>query len=310
MIQIDLKKYQLTDEIPMLLDDAFRKYNEQDNHPCSICRQHMKDQEGRRMHFHGSDFGSCSRKVAWKMHRGNVPANKLVPYEAPAWYLKDGHLHEASILTAFAHDKRFDIFINQNEAEIKFHIPFFDPTNSEDGDSKMMTKKFVLTPYDKRVSWHTNDPQRRRYTLVAHVDAIVKYTSEDGEKETFGIECKAVKEETWKEVKSGLISQEWWGQMQCYMFVTGIDKWYLVVKNRTSSAIAPPIRVDYDPAFVISRIQKFNKVYAMLNYQKSHLIPIPKDKNPKDKECLFCPFGRECHNVEKVVERNGDLQII
>src|SRR4030095_3247873 len=69
--------------------------------PCSICRKWIEDNPTRdtlirielpEIHFHGSEFNSCERKVFLNYLNGGTMSFSDAPF------LNDGHLHESSIL--------------------------------------------------------------------------------------------------------------------------------------------------------------------------------------------------------------------
>jgi hypothetical protein len=167
--------------------------------------------------------------------------------------------------------------------ELQQKIPFIDPTRIDNVKDVMM--KFVITPIKNRVV------EKRHYTLIVHVDALGTYKDEEEEVD-FVIECKSVKDETWKKVMNGEIEDKWYGQMQAYMFVTGIHRCYLVVKNRISSRILPPIRIDYDVLYVVNRLVKLNQIYTFVNYGRE--VPIPKGWTKKNPNCRYCDFNETC----------------
>lgn len=291
-MRYDKTRHNLTDEIPLLLSTAYDEYAKDDSNPCSICREHP-EQRGKRMHFHGSDIGACVRQTAFKL---STPKEdyKTQQYQVHPMFLKDGHTHEETILNAFKFDKNFNIFANQNALELKAYIPWFN-TAIPGTDAKVEIEKFMLSrEKDKNLG---ERPSVRHYAIIAHVDGLVTYTdpdndSVDGNVLEFGIECKSVKDETWKKIMGGEIEDKWYGQMQGYMFITGIHRWYLVVKNRISSKILPPIRFDYDVQYMTKRLTKLNQIYTFVNYAKE--VPIPAGMTEKDIQCKYCSFSDKC----------------
>ena len=65
-MKVDLNKYVLDDEIPMVLSDAYDAYANKSDHHCSVCKA-TTQLNGKRMYFHASDVGSCPREVYFKM---------------------------------------------------------------------------------------------------------------------------------------------------------------------------------------------------------------------------------------------------
>lgn len=281
---INTKKPRLDDELPMLLADAYDNYASKDSNPCSICRD-TTQLGGKRMHFHGTDIGSCYRQTYFKMTRTKES------YQKPSWnhpmFLKDGHVHEETILKAFESNPAFTIRFGDDYKgevmELQQKIPFFNRLEGVDVLDKMT--QFVLQPVKNRVV------EKRHFILVTHFDALGLYRDGDEEIE-FIIECKAVKDETWKKVMGGEIEDKWYGQIQSYMFTTGIHRAYLIVKNRTSSRILSPIRIDYDRNYMIKRLVKLTQVYTFVNYGRE--VPHPKGWTPKNPECKYCDFNDFC----------------
>ena len=287
-MKFDNSKYKLTDEIPMLLSTAYDDYAKQDTNPCSICREHP-EQDGKRMHFHGSDFGSCVRQVAYKMSTFKKDYAQRFHSVHPM-FLKDGHVHEETILKSFEFDRNFAVFANANVMELKAYIPWFN-TAIPGVDVKVEIEKFLLSK--KKHNDLGEKPEVRHYAIIAHVDGLVTYNDPDDNTQLeFGIECKSVKEETWKKIQGGEVDDRWYGQIQCYMFITGIHRWYLVVKNRTTSIIQTPIRFDYDMQFVMQRLRKLNQIYTFINYEKE--VPIPAGMKKNCYQCTWCDFKEKC----------------
>lgn len=126
-----------------------------------------------------------------------------------------------------------------------------------------------------------------KFYLVGHVDALL--ITPDG---VYGVECKAVKDAKWNDItKKNEISDEWYGQMQGYMITWQLDGFYLIVKNRHSSKILMPIRIDRDEEFIINRLVKLDEVYTRI--MSGHEQPQREHESSKDYECLWCPFGNE-----------------
>lgn len=292
----DQKKFALTDEVPMLLGAAYDKWATNSPHPCSLCREHP-EQQGKRVHFHGSDWGTCHRRTTFKMSMGDSYHQPIVPYRASEHFLKDGHTHEATMMSAFDEFSGLAVFANYNEQQLIQDIPFWNPGKHPDVKEKIQA--YVLTPQKKRFADMAIPEGMRRYKLVGHVDGIGLYIDPDTKAEIpFGIECKSVKEDTWKDVLAGNISDSWYGQMQCYMFLTGYDRWYLTVKNRVSSKMHTPIRINYDWKYAAKMVMRMNKSYALVNRRMADVVPVPKDKSVRDIECKFCSFAGMCWTTQ------------
>lgn len=164
-------------------------------------------------------------------------------------FLNDGHIHEAAILNS-----------------IKAGLPDgYEIKAAENGiEGKFYFNKFYL---------------------VGHVDALL--TTPSG---LYGIECKAVKDAMWKKIiETGEINDEWYGQMQGYMITWQLDRWYLIVKNRHTSKVLMPIRIDRDEEFIVDRLIKLDEVYTRIMSGQEQ--PQREHKTSKDYECEWCPFG-------------------
>lgn len=285
-MQFQTTKATRRDPLPMLLADNYEVNSRINIPPCTIC-QERPQQKGKRMHFHGSDFMACPRQTYFKMTTEKDKYEGAV-YSVHPMFLKDGHLHEHSILEAINGEgiKVTPMSMPGEEAQLKIPVPFFDPTVHPDAKERMT--RFVTNRTAKEFVI-----EKRHFLIIAHVDGLGTYTDPDsGEITEFGIECKSVKDETWKKLQAGEIQDTWYGQMQIYMFLTGVPVWYLCVKNRTSSVMMTPFRIDYNVEFVIRRMVMLNKIYAFANYGRP--VPIPANKKKDDYECKFCPFRSNC----------------
>lgn len=83
------------DDDSMLLYDRIRRgMVALDRTPCSICRE--PETKLPRLHFHGSDWGACRKKVMYECFFGHEDDRD------PRWrtFLFDGHFHEYSIVSA------------------------------------------------------------------------------------------------------------------------------------------------------------------------------------------------------------------
>lgn len=285
-MNIDTNKYALTDELPMLLSSAYDNYAAKDSNPCSICRENPQ-QLGKRLHFHGSDFGQCPRQTYFKMTR-EKPSYTKTSFNHPM-FLRDGHVHEETILKSFESDPQFTIQFGDdykgNIMELQLKVPFFDPTKRV--DVRDAITEFVFKPSKNRIV------EKRHYLIIGHIDGIGIYKENEEDLGTeFVIECKSVKEETFKKVQKGEIEDKWYGQMQAYMLMTNIPRCYLVVKNRISSRILSPLRIDYDPKYCIQRLVKLNQVYTFANYGRE--VPTPSGWTKSNPNCKWCDFNDTC----------------
>lgn len=255
----------LLDPLPILMQEAFTRTAHQDSSPCSVCRA-LGEHVQVRTHFHGSDLGSCPRKVYWEMigGRGHTSSSN-------AAFLKDGHLHEADILTGLekgmGSSAKITRCLNNEELTVQFPV--------SDSHGTMVIK------------------------IIGHHDGEIKY-NETGTKAI--LECKAVKEYTFDKVRKGEISQVWYGQMQFYMAAKKIPLAYLLVKNRVTSAILKPIRIPIDIPWIKERIERIKGIYELVHTTGTTNVPDREHKTPKADECQFCPFKDRCWPKPELME--------
>ena len=166
-----------------------------------------------------------------------------------ATFLNDGHLHEHSML-----------------ANIKAGLPdnceLYIAENTKEG-------KIVLPEFE----------------IIGHLDAII---SIDGI--SYGVECKSVKQAMWKRIKEEQeIPDEWYGQVQGYMVLWQMDRWYIFVKHRETSNVLMPIRVDKDLDYMAERLNKLSDIKKRIINNLEQ--PNRERAHPKEYECLWCPKG-------------------
>ena len=274
-VKIDNSEYQFTDVMPALMLNAYNKKSE-NSAPCQLCAEHP-EQQGRRVHFHGSDVGSCFRSSYFKMTTGQ--SEEIAGIKDA--FLSDGHLHEHAMLARISRD--FDIVMPKNSAEKRVAIPM--STDAE------FLRKFVDSQGELPIDSY------RKFTLVCHFDGLIAESTEPNAN-VYLLECKSVKDYTWKQVKAGEIKLEWYGQMQSYMFATHIYRCYLLVKNRTTSEMMLPIRVDFNPEWFADRLKKLSIIYQAINVQKE--VPRPIGKKATDSDCRFCLFKDGCYSKSEL----------
>lgn len=139
------------------------------------------------------------------------------------------------------------------------------------------------------------------YRLIGHTDALL--VTPYG---VVGVECKAVKETMFNQIKKDSeISDEWYGQAQGYMLIWQLETWYFIVKHRETSKILMPIRVDINPGFIVEKLNKLKDIYERI--MTGGKQPNRAHQNPKDYECLWCPFGdnvgdKSCYKDKEVID--------
>lgn len=247
-------KNNLTDIVPSALSMAYYKgaqMKASDSHPCSVCKKQPLGSSAARYHFHGSDLGACAKAT---LHKMQGLAGKPQGGSSDV-FLMDGHANEAEM---------FD-YINLG----------LDPSSgikvigSGNQDELIYEKKFK----DLGIS----------FRIIGHTDGYIL----QGGTPVAGIECKSVKDYTWKKVKGGEISDIWYGQIQFYLLATKLEYWYLLIKNRGTSEFMLPIRIEKDLNYLKSRLSKLMEVQTALVKGTD----IPREiKNPSDSQCKFCPY--------------------
>lgn len=274
-MQIDLEQHRFTDPMMYQMKQAYDASFSDDKPPCQLCAEHP-EQEGRRVHFHASDFGACPRKVYFKMTTGIT--EKF--FGTKAAFLKNGHLQEAFILEQLK--RTLPVTIAKNLAEIKILVP-------------MVSELDKIQTYMENGIADVSFDGTRKFYIIGHWDGMLKYGELD--KEEAILECKSVKDNTFNKCKTGEISDEWYGQIQAYMFLLRLSRAYLLVHNRTTSELLQPIRIDYDEEYCTKRIRILINIYKSVNIQRE----VPKSDSYKGtcSECRFCTFRNRCYGEDE-----------
>jgi hypothetical protein len=135
--------------------------------------------------------------------------------------------------------------------------------------------------------------------LYAHTDGILIFKAGQLNEEKYLLECKAVKSEKYYKVKAGEMDKEWYGQIQTYLQIlnksVGIETGYLIVKNRETGIISPPIRVDLDSSYLKERRDALVQIHRAMSNKK---LVDREYENRKNAECKWCSFGTENGNGE------------
>lgn len=275
----------LEDPIPALVLDAWLHAIMSDRGPCTACNENFqKIKEGAEViHFHASNVGGCGRKTQYSM----MYPLKAMGASKPE-FLKDGHLHEAGILelirVGFSDPKAIDesiesvsVYAAKNDEELFQRLPYKDASGA-----------------------------LCEFVIVGHWDGLMSIGYTDGRFEEYLLECKAVKDFTFQKVKAGEISSEWYGQIQTYLSMLGLKTAYLLVKNRTTSEVLPPIRIDFNPKYIEGRRQKLAEIHEEMMSDNRGLVD-REHTSPKNDECLFCRFKTKCwgERLDKKEKRNG-----
>lgn len=271
----------MDDPIPTLVIEAWMRSVMTNTLPCSGCNASLEKLKkgAERIHFHASDVGACGRRTQYSMQ---FPLKAMTGTDP--WFLKDGHFHEEVILRLIregsADPKALDesiesisIYAAKNEEELFSRIPY--------KDSRGALKEFVI---------------------VGHWDGLLSVGYVDGRFEEYLLECKSVKDTTFSKVKAGEISNEWYGQIQTYLHQLGLKAAYLLVKNRTTAEVLPPIRIDFDPKYLKKRRQVLAEVHEAVT--SGGLVPREHETRNND-ECFFCKFKTKCWGLDPSKEKNN-----
>lgn len=270
----------LDDPVPALITEMMARGAMHDTSPCSLCRasiEAMKRPGAIRAHFHASDVGACKRKVLYSMRypaRGRSNSNPI--------FLLDGHLHETSIFTVMELGAENPTAIDETIKSI-YVVP-----------AKNEKEQMAKIPYT------IGRNEIREIVIVAHWDGFLEFVMEDeteiGRSSTYLIECKSVRPTKFAKVKSGYMDPEWYGQVQTYLRIQKLETAYLIVKNRDSSEILPPIRIDIDSNYLKKRRAALIEVHTALldggMVNRGHKIR-------KNDECRVCKFSSQCWSSDE-----------
>lgn len=260
-------KNPIDDPFPSMIFEAHSRGAEQDNPPCSICIQDAKDGKEQREHFHASDVGACARRVLYSMRYPREATSSTSPN-----FLKDGHLHESSMLVNIHNGFLRDPDITEEYGEVAVK-----PAENN-------VELAVTFPYME--NGEINDIK-----LIGHFDGIIAFGNDPLNANVFVIECKAVKAYKFNLIKGGHLDDEWYGQIQTYLRLLKLKRAYLLVKNRETSEILPPIRVDKDSIYLKNRKEKLIEIHRAL--RDGSTVEREHEKRT-DSECKWCKFYDRC----------------
>lgn len=248
--------------------------------PCSICRAN-KESTKKRGHFHGSEFAMCQMKLYRSLNEKVDPDDGFDEMEV---HLQDGHLHEHTLIG------NLDIA----------GLPVIHAANKPEFE-KIMEYTIKETDDD-----YFNILDGKKLKIVCHWDGMLSEDDED-----ILLEVKAVSKYTWDKIrKSEEISDIWYGQIQCYLNVLKLNRAYLFIKNRATSKIMNPIRIDKNNNFIKNRIKILEGVLAAI-LQKDGSRIIKEEKNGKGTQCKFCRFKKDCWGKdEPLLKENTTEEIV
>ena len=265
--------------------------------PCTKCRN--KPDGSIRGHFHGSEFGQCMLKTYLDCTSGSTFEDPLEgkvtedDIDARAAFLLDGHLHEENIIKNIAASGMQIIgFGNKDENEKQIQVYFKESKNGESCD---FTMPLEGTPNREKVLKGFEET----FQLIVHLDGImVVRNKKSNEEMIIGIECKSVKDYTWKKIKDTQeISDIWYGQIQSYfLFDHNISRFYLFVKHRHTSQLMKPILIVRNDEYINRRLNILYRVYNAILEDDPQKYNIEKEHNSiKDSECKFCQYKNRCY---------------
>jgi hypothetical protein len=224
--------------------------------PCQHCISNNTQHKGfMRTHFHGSELNACARAVFYKC----LAMGGIEDVRGNEAFLLDGHTHEMLTLKCIARG-----------------LTATHPTAQ------------VVRARNQSELVYETTKNNNRIKIVGHQDGILIIDNQE-----YILECKAVKQYTWDELLKGKISPIWYGQMQFYMLATGIHKAILLVKNRITSNLHPPLVFEFNPEFVDNRLAVLANVKQSL-FGTVQQVPNREHKKRTDSECKFCPFAEMC----------------
>ena len=266
--------------------------------PCSLCRE--RPEGAVRGHFHGSELGQCMLKTYNDCLSGSTFEDPLEgrvtqdDIDGRAAFLLDGHLHEENIISNIA-ASGMNIIGFANDEKYEGKIQVYGRENNGKEESKW---DFVMP--------HPNTPHREEvlkgfdevFLLVVHLDGLLEITNKKtDERILVGVECKSVKQYTWKKIsETSEISNIWWGQIQGYFLKNHhIARFYLIIKHRHTSQLMKPILIMRDDAYINRRLNILNRVYnAILEDDPKKYGIVKEHDSSKDSECKFCPYWKIC----------------
>lgn len=214
--------------------------------PCSICR--LTDYRFRNFpHFHGTDFGRCSRAVQVDSYRPAPIPSTLQEKQ----FFSDGHLHERAIVETL----RLGGLSITNREDSKAGIPtseFITYLNINTGIPKIT---IVTKDEETLKSIISQRPELDEIVIVGHVDGIIE--------DKYLIEIKAVSDWSFhNKFHPKYLPKSYLAQMQIYMHCRRLIKGFLIVKNRNDSEIAwfQIERTAEDEADIIKKAKEFRRI--------------------------------------------------
>lgn len=280
--------------------------------PCSLCRN--KPEGAVRGHPHGSELGQCMLRTYNDWIAGATFEDPLEgrvtqdDIDGRAAFLLDGHLHEENIIKNIE-ASGMDIIGFANEEKYEGRIQVYSRENNGKEESKW---DFVMPNTDAANREKILKGFDEVFMLVVHLDALLEVTNKKtGERMLVGIECKAVKEYTWKKIRdTSEISNIWYGQMQAYFLKNhNIARFYLIIKHRHTSQLMRPILITRNDKYINRRLNILNRVYNAVLEDNPKKYGIQKEHDSvKNSECKFCPYNKKCWGEPELNTVSEDME--
>lgn len=276
----------------------WRKNNSQ---PCTLCREAQKKGiEGAiRIHFHGSELGACMLKTYWNMIEG-VNEEIIKGYSAAG--LSDGHAHEKEIFKNLGcGNLQVMHFNNEDQNQKQISVFYKKPKKGDSERNSERRYEFRFTK-DGELDLKGDEKKEFKYSfnIILHLDGLYVFNPEMASEKVYGIECKSVKDYTYKKIaKTSEISNIWYGQIQAYTIwgtYVNLDTFYLIIKSRHSSDIHRPIQIKRDDAYMNKRLNVLHRIHRAIIEDDPEKYEIKKEHEVlKDSsECRFCDYKERC----------------
>lgn len=136
--------------------------------------------------------------------------------------------------------------------------------------------------------------------VKGHMDGIIECGLPEAPKKRHILECKTHSDKSFEDLKKRGVKEskpQHWAQMQCYMYLSKIDRaLYLAVNKNTDELYAERVHMDEEAAKYL--IDRGNDIAVDL------FIPFGISQDPTFYKCKLCPCWDVCHGTHKTQERN------
>lgn len=222
------------------------------NHPCSVCSS--DDLSNWFVHFHASDLAYCGKQVQLRILDYLNGKRKHTDLNK-ANFFNDGHIHEEEIRKYLKNGLTEEYTIIANR--------------------EFVTE--VITNGEKLI-------------VYGHPDIIVKNRIT---KEITLFECKALMDGTYKRsINTGEYREEYYGQVQCYLWQLDLPSGMLVIKNRNTGAIDKIHHIDVNPQWVEDRLYNLSMIQKSI--KNGDTDSIIKKYDLYNRMCNFCEYNNIC----------------